>query len=98
MSEGEKKKAVMPLPSSIDSVLGEVGGVKIYAHSVFSQCVLPVRSLPKEQRYYRVQHGNSSLMFQAGCFEDDTTGKVYNQEIPSGAKARLLFFSYYRPS
>ncbi|MDA0967613.1 MAG: replication protein RepA [Proteobacteria bacterium] len=77
--------------SSVKNTFGEITDPKIYTHPVFCQCVLPIKALPKEVRHYRVEHGNASLMFEAGCFTDPTTNKVLNQEVPAGAKARLLF-------
>ena len=73
-----------------DIVLGDSKGT-IYSHAIFCQCILPVRALQENTRHYEVRHGNASLMFSAGCFREEGTGKIHNQEIPAGAKARLLF-------
>lgn len=62
-----------------------------YTHSVFCQCILPVRSLPQEQDIYETSHGNTSLSIQSGYIRNHETKKSVKQEIPSGAKARLLF-------
>lgn len=70
------------------SVLGETHS-KIYTHAVFAQCILPIRALPKEQTFYEVKHGNSSLMVQSGVLWNDKNEAV-KMEIPSGPKARIL--------
>ena len=50
---------------AVDLVLGEKKDAKVYSHAVFCQCILPVRSLPKEEEFYQVQHGNTSLIIQS---------------------------------
>lgn len=77
------------LPENTELVLGE--DPKLYTHSIFCQCVLPVRSLPKDQDLYEVTHGKSSLSIQPGYLKDMKNGNTVKQGIPSGPKARLLF-------
>lgn len=91
MTKTDKNNQLQISEKSISNTFGEISDPKIYTHPVFCQCVLPIKALPKEVRHYRVEHGNASLMFEAGCFTDPTTNKVLNQEVPSGSKARLLF-------
>lgn len=70
-------------------ILSEDPTDKIYAHSIFAQCILPVRSI--NNRSYSVTHGNCSLSISAGSYRDPVTNKMVDQDIPSGPKARLLF-------
>ena len=91
MVNKNKSQELLISEKSIIRTFGEISDPKIYTHPVFCQCVLPIKSLPKDIRHYRVEHGNASLMFEAGCYTDPVTNKVLNQEVPAGAKARLLF-------
>jgi len=64
----------------------------IFTHACFVQCFLPVRSLPKEQDFYKVRHGNASFAIQAGnLINPKNLDEWEKQEVPAGAKARLLF-------
>lgn len=74
---------------SVKDILGESKS-KVYTHAVFAQCILPAKSLPNNQKYYEVRHGKSSLVIQAGLLRDES-GRIHEMEVPSGAKARLLF-------
>jgi hypothetical protein len=63
-----------------------------FTHSVFAQCFLPIRSLRKGKDLYQVNHGNASLAVRAGILSNpDNANELEKQEVPAGAKARLLF-------
>jgi hypothetical protein len=64
-----------------------------FTHSIFVQCFLPMRDLPKaNNQHWEVTHGNASLAVEAGCLTDPRTpGHWEPQEVPAGPKARLLF-------
>lgn len=63
-----------------------------FTHSVFVQCFLPIRSLEKGRDFYEVSHGDVSLAIEAGRLIDPNNYRNWEKrEVPSGAKARLLF-------
>ncbi len=63
-----------------------------FTHSAFVQCFLPLRALPKEQMEYQIDHGNASLLIQAGrLYDPDNPKRWKKMEVPAGGKARLLF-------
>lgn len=90
MKKENDKNELTASSQALDLVLGESNRTKIYSHAVFCQCVLPVRSLPKEESFYQVQHGKTSLIIESGVLTDGE-GKAHRMEVPAGAKARLLF-------
>ena len=85
----------MPSKSEILEIIdSEVIGRNDIAfnHSVFAQCFLPIRSLRKGKDYWKVIHGNAALIIQSGrLINPDNIGDDEKQEVPAGAKARLLF-------
>lgn len=63
-----------------------------FNHSIFTQCFLPIKRLPKNENCYQVDHGNASLLLQAGKLVKPGNSLVWEaRDVPSGAKARLLF-------
>jgi hypothetical protein len=66
--------------------------VPVFNHSIFLQCFLPPRSLPRGADRYQADHGRASLLLKAGELLDPTTPRRFEQrQVPAGAKARLLF-------
>jgi hypothetical protein len=64
-----------------------------FTHSIFVQCFLPMRALPKEDnQHWEVTHGSASIAIEAGRLADPLRpGHWEPQEVPAGSKARLLF-------
>ena len=90
MKKDNERNDLTASKQTLDLVLGVTKDSKIYSHAVFCQCVLPVRALPKEEDFYQVKHGNTSLIIQAGVLTSEA-GIAHKMEVPAGAKARLLF-------
>ncbi len=86
----DRKNDLSVSSGTVDIILGDDDKSKIYSHAVFCQCILPVRSLPKEETYYHVEHGNTSLVIQSGIIRSES-GQIHKMEVPAGPKARLLF-------
>lgn len=62
-----------------------------FTHSLFTQCFLPIRSLPKHQTSYEARHGHAHIYIDAGKLIDpNRPGAREQREVPAGAKARLL--------
>lgn len=60
-----------------------------YTHAVFAQCFLPLRKLPKVQKFYEVQHGRASLAIVAGGLLNPRTKHIVQMDVPSGSAARI---------
>lgn len=66
--------------------------VPVFNHSIFLQCFLPARALPRDTSRYQADHGRASLVLKAGELIDPKQPRKFEQrEVPAGAKARLLF-------
>ena len=60
-----------------------------YTHAVFAQCFLPLRKLPKVQKFYEVRHGRAALVIMAGALLNPTTRRFVEMDVPSGSAARI---------
>ncbi|MDX2263479.1 MAG: replication protein RepA [Hyphomicrobiales bacterium] len=60
-----------------------------HIHSVLALCGLPYRE-PGDAREYVREYGKNSLAVQAGFLKDPETGRMVQQGLPYGPKARLL--------
>jgi replication initiator protein len=60
-----------------------------YTHAVFAQCFLPLRKLPKVQKFYEVRHGRATLAIVAGGLFNPSTKHIVQMDVPSGSAARL---------
>ena len=60
-----------------------------YTHAVFAQCFLPLRKLPKVQKFYEVQHGRATLAVVAGGLFNPATRRIVQMDVPSGSASRL---------
>lgn len=85
----------MPSKSEIQDIINCLvisKGDILFTHSVFVQCFLPIRNLPNKEDFYKVRHGQVSLAIEAGrLVNPDNIDEWEKREVPSGAKARLLF-------
>ena len=83
------------LPDEVDLLGGLVVTRKdlAFTHSLFVQCFLPLRALPKpNNQHWEVSHGRASIAIEAGRLADPhIQGHWQAQEVPAGPKARLLF-------
>ena len=61
-----------------------------HVHSILALCALPYKPIAKSQREYIKEYGRMSLVVKAGYLMDPYTGKMAEQGIPFGPKARLL--------
>ena len=62
----------------------------LFLHSVLAQCGLPYRTPPGGAREYQRQSGRATLIVQAGHLLDPATGRPVPQQLPAGARPRLL--------
>ncbi len=60
-----------------------------YTHAVFAQCFLPLRKLPKVQKFYEVQHGRAGLVIMAGALLNPATKRFVEMNVPAGSAARI---------
>ncbi|MGZ5474506.1 MAG: hypothetical protein ACXWG4_11140 [Thermoanaerobaculia bacterium] len=51
--------------------------------------LLPLRKLPKAQKFYEVQHGRATLAIVAGGLLDPRTRRIVHMDVPSGSAARI---------
>lgn len=61
-----------------------------HIHSVLALCALPYRRPPEGSTRYHREYGKSSLIVQSGYLADPATGRMVEQGLPYGTKARLL--------
>jgi hypothetical protein len=61
-----------------------------HIHSVLALCGLPYKRPADDSLVYRRSYGQMSLTVQAGDLIDPYTGKMQQQGLPYGTKARLL--------
>jgi hypothetical protein len=84
------------LPEEFDHLVGSIFVTRkdlAFTHSIFVQCFLPLRALPKpNNQHWEVTHGRASIAIEAGRLADPRAqGHWEAQEVPAGPKARLLF-------
>ena len=84
------------LPGKFEHLIGDPVVTRddlAFTHSIFVQCFLPMRALPKpNNQRWEVTHGSASMAIDAGRLADPRTpGRWQAQEVPAGPKARLLF-------
>jgi Plasmid encoded RepA protein len=60
-----------------------------YTHAVFAQCFLPLRKLPKVQKFYEVHHGRAALVIMAGALLNPATKRFVEMDVPAGSAARI---------
>lgn len=60
-----------------------------YTHAVFAQCFLPLRKLPKVQKFYEVRHGRAALIIDAGRLLNPATKHFEQMDVPAGSAARI---------
>ena len=60
-----------------------------YTHAVFAQCFLPLRKLPKVQKFYEVRHGRAALIIDAGRLLNPATQRFEQMDVPAGSAARI---------
>src|SRR5512132_1943947 len=60
-----------------------------YTHAVFAQCFLPLRKLPKVQKFYEVRHGRAALVIMAGALLNPATRRFVEMDVPAGSAARI---------
>ena len=60
-----------------------------YTHAVFAQCFLPLRKLPKVQKFYEVHHGRAALIIMAGALLNPATKRFVEMDVPAGSAARI---------
>ena len=77
---------------AIDIIIDQAANKeKLFTHTVFAQCALPIKALPKEQSFYQISHGHASLAITAGTLINPRDPSLSeSREVPYGAKARLL--------
>jgi hypothetical protein len=56
---------------------------------VFAQCFLPLRKLPKVQKFYEVRHGRATLAIDAGRLLNPATQRFELMDVPAGSAARI---------
>ena len=61
-----------------------------HIHSVLALCGLPYRRPADTQRDYMREYGKNTLVITSGFLKDPLTGKMEQQGLPYGPKARLL--------
>ena len=84
------------LPDEFDHLIGSAVVTRkdlAFTHSLFVQCFLPMRALPKsDNQHWEVTHGRASIAIEAGRLADpQIQGHWEVREVPAGPKARLLF-------
>jgi hypothetical protein len=84
------------LPDEFDHLIGSSVVTRkdlAFTHSLFVQCFLPMRALPKsDNQHWEVTHGRASIAIEAGRLADpQIQGHWEVREVPAGPKARLLF-------
>jgi hypothetical protein len=84
------------LPDEFDQFIGSVVVTRkdlAFTHSIFVQCFLPLRALPKpNNQHWEVRHGRACIAIEAGRLADpQIPGHWEQREVPAGPKARLLF-------
>src|SRR5512132_284121 len=60
-----------------------------YTHAVFAQCFLPLRKLPKAQKFYEARHGRATLAIDAGRLLNPATQRFELMDVPAGSAARI---------
>src|SRR5512132_1245803 len=60
-----------------------------FTHAVFAQCFLPLRKLPKVQKFYEVRHGRATLAIDAGRLLNPATQRFELMDVPAGSAARI---------
>jgi hypothetical protein len=63
---------------------------RYHLHSVLALCGLPYRKPKDEFADYMREYGRNSLVVQPGYLKDPATGRMIQQGLPYGPKARLL--------